>query len=174
MKTQNLRFILLCGMLSHCSTSKHEQQFIFSIAGGGAIGAASGAALSPNVESRPWNALIFGLTGALTTGALYYFFSDRDQGRTTEQLSLRERELEQSSMGVMTIKAPLKSALPHFVKDRLTNLVIEELSLPSSVSEDGLLLEPHKAYRIKQQPELLPHSNINRSDEKSAEARVKK
>jgi hypothetical protein len=45
--------------------------------------------------------------------------------------------------------------LPPFVRERLMPVVVETLTEPDTVSEDGSLHEPHKVYRIKRQAELV-------------------
>jgi len=153
MKTKALTHFLISSLLSACATTR-KNDFIFSVGAGAAVGAASGAALSPNAESRPWNAVIFGLTGALAGGAINYLLSNNEPAEKTNS-TLKDRESSNSN-NVLVLNPPLAGELPDFLKKRLSSLVIEELTLPPTVGEDGTLQEPHKAYRIKQQPELLP------------------
>lgn len=162
MKAKSLASVVAFLMLASCASSNRNRDFVFSVSAGAAVGAGSGAALSPNAESRPWNAVIFGLTGALVGGALNYLLSNKEPAEDSATKSLLEREKKIVQSNAITINPPVAGAVPDFLKNRVTNLVIEELTLPSTVSEDGVLQEPHKAYRIKQQPELLPlPSNLN-------------
>jgi len=62
---------------------------------GGSLGAMSGVVFSPNKESRPGNALIFGTLGA-GIGALigHYFYTNDPENRDLKQM-LYEKDLKE-------------------------------------------------------------------------------
>jgi len=124
-----------------CATS--AGRFAISAVIGGGAGAAGGAALSPNEESRALNAILFGLTGALAGGVIG-ILTEKDKTTLPKVQSLRTQfEISNSK------------SLPQFVQERLTPVVVEEYHESDSVSEDGSLHEPHKVYRIKRPAELI-------------------
>jgi hypothetical protein len=131
---------------------------------GAAAGSAGGAVLSPNPESRGLNTLVFGLAGALVggvAGLLTY-----DDGRIPPaHSSLEERE----RASLREFSAAPSEPVPPFVRDRLQPVVIEEYTEGDSVSDDGSLHEPHRAYRIKQPAELFarPGENVRPKEEKT-------
>jgi hypothetical protein len=152
---------VLCTALlaSGCASRTRPENILIGVGSGAVAGAVGGAALSPNEPSKPWNALIFGLTGALIGGALGYMARSKEPDPGRQQQDLKMREQTSLKGGSVSVYPPMNGPLPDFLKDRLTSMVIEELSMPSRVGEDGTLHEPHKAYRIKRSPELLPAPN---------------
>lgn len=134
-----------------CASLSQRERLTASVLAGGSVGAAGGSLLSPNAESQGLNALVFGLSGALT-GGLVALLTDRPPVTKPEDKSLKARELgrEQASEFVV----PQNQELPAFVRDRLSPVVIEEYEEADSVAEDGSLRAPHKVYRIKRQAEL--------------------
>ena len=58
----SILILLILVHVSACSTLK--KTIIYSALSGGMVGASAGALLSPDVESRGANAVIFGLVGA--------------------------------------------------------------------------------------------------------------
>jgi len=111
--------------------------------------------LSPNSESQGMNALVFGLSGALT-GGLVALVTDRPPQTKPEDRSLKARELGSATSQQFVV--PQSGDLPDFVKARLTPVVIEEFEERDSIAEDGSLRAPHKVYRIKRQAELITRS----------------
>lgn len=139
-------------LLPSCATLTQRDRLMVGVAGGAVAGAAGGSLLSPNAESQGLNALVFGLSGALT-GGLVALLADRPPETKAEDRSLKGRE-----MGVGTgqeFVVPQSGELPEFVKKRLTPVVVEEFEETDSIAEDGSLRAPHKVYRIKRQAELV-------------------
>ena len=142
--------IVLVAFSSGCASAPRKR-FMIGAGIGGAAGGISGAVFSPNDESRGLNALVFGLVGAVVGGLIGLFIHDdsevpeaKPKEQTTDATATRELEI-----------VPTQKELPQFVKDRLKQIVIEEIHEPDQVSEDGTLHEPHKAYRIKRPAELI-------------------
>jgi hypothetical protein len=148
-------WVLVFAMITvtSCSTLSLGTRVI----GGGLVGAAAGgvggAVLSPNDESRALNALVFGLTGAILGGGLALWTAPGTQQPALGP-DLRTRELAAPTGATDYLVQP-KQELPDFLKRRVQPVVIEEFVEKDSVSEDGTLREPHKAYRIKRPAELL-------------------
>ena len=140
-------FILILCHVSSCATTSPVR---FGVGAGiGALVVGGGAvALSPNSESRPLNALVFGLTGALI-GGLSSLLIHPDAPAKPSHVNA-SRSVDDTRLFL----AP-KSDLPSFVKERLTPVVIEEFTEKDAISEDGSLHEPHKVYRILRQAELI-------------------
>jgi hypothetical protein len=102
------------------------------------------------------NALVFGLTGALS-GAVYAHLTSKPKPESADAKQLKEREEEmRKANSLFQIPASNASSLPPFLKDRISQIVIEEIPMQERIGEDGTLHEAHKAYRIKNPPELLP------------------
>ncbi len=145
--------------LSCASTSQNKRTFLYSV-GGAAGGAITGAALSPNPESRVLNGVVFGLSGALLAGAAALIWGQDRVNESDKKGSLREREFSQE--GELTGRsyqlAPQEN-LPEFVKQRFRPVIIEEFVERDRVSEEGALHEPHKVYRIKRPAELITGSS---------------
>ncbi len=146
-------FVLIVVITSGCASLTPRDRLMVGVIGGAAAGAASGSVLSPNPESQSLNALVFGLSGALT-GGLIALFTDRPPQTKPEDRSLRARELAPAASQQFVV--PQSGPLPEFVKKRLTPVVIEEFEERDSIAEDGSLRAPHKVYRIKRQAELVP------------------
>ncbi len=142
---------LICLIASGCATLNQRERLTVGVAGGAALGAAAGSLLSPNSESQGLNALVFGLSGALT-GGLVALLTDRPPVTKPEDKSLKAKELG-GGLGQEYVVPP-NVPLPEFVKRRLTPVVIEEFEERDSIAEDGSLRAPHKVYRIKRQAEL--------------------
>jgi hypothetical protein len=134
-----------------CASLSQRDRVMYGAIGGGAIGAAGGSMLSPNDESRGINALVFGLSGALS-GGLIALLTDRPPATKPEDKSLKAREL--SEPRVQSFVVPPGGELPDFVKQRLSPVVIEEFEETDSIAEDGSLRAPHKVYRITRPAEL--------------------
>jgi hypothetical protein len=143
---------LLALLLPGCASLTQRDRLAVGVLGGAAAGAAGGSILSPNAESQSLNALVFGLSGALT-GGLIALFTDRPPQTKPEDRSLKARELQSGSSQQFVI--PPSGELPEFVKKRLTPVVVEEFEERDSIAEDGSLRAPHKVYRIKRQAELI-------------------
>jgi len=153
----SLILIFLCG----CSTPRGR--FLLGATTGGLCVGGAAVALSPNQESRGMNALVFGLVGALSGGALALLLSD-DAKIPKSESSLQSKEaLHTSGLNANLYLAPSGKDLPKFVKDRLQPALIEEATEPDTLSEDGTLHEPHKVYRIQRPAELysLPKEHTN-------------
>ena len=156
--------ILLIAQVTACATSPRKRMFI-GVGAGAAVGAAGGAILSPNSESRGLNTLIFSIIGALAggLGALLLSHEDEIPAGKTPAPGLTE----ESAAGIEFINRPTQP-LPQFVKDRLVPVVVEELVEQDTVGEDGALHEPHKIYRIKRQAELIARPvSVATKDEKT-------
>lgn len=145
----SLTLILL--FLTACATNPRKR-FLYGAAIGGGTGVVGGAVLSPNSESRGVNTLVFGLVGAVA-GAAFALFSRDDSEIPESANSLEQREASRDAEIYVTDTSSQK--LPDFVKERLTPTVVEEYTENGPVTEDGLLHEPHKVWRIKRAPELV-------------------
>jgi hypothetical protein len=148
-------WVLVFGMMTvtSCSTLSTGARVIGGGLVGAAVGGAGGAALSPNDESRALNALVFGLSGAILGGGIALWTAPAIQQPALGP-NLRTRELAAPTGATDYLVQP-KQELPDFLKRRVQPVVIEEFVEKDSVSEDGTLREPHKAYRIKRPAELL-------------------
>lgn len=148
-----MKYLLIFSLvLSGCSTFASHRSLKYS-GGGAAAGAALGYGFSPNKESQGLNALLWGGIGA----AFGYLFERafRDRGDVVEIPSnLEAKELFRESEEF--VLPATKQKLPAFVQKRLTPVVIEQYTEKDTAGEDGSLHEPHRVWRIKQQPELLP------------------
>ena len=84
-----LLFLILSIVFSGCSTLRGSITAGGII--GGTLGAMSGAVFSPNKESVPGNALVFGAIGA-GAGALlaHYFFTNDPENRDLKQMMVPE------------------------------------------------------------------------------------
>jgi hypothetical protein len=91
MRTNTILF-LLSMLLSGCSSLRGT--LITGSLLGGSFGAMSGVVFSPNQESKPGNALIFGAIGA-GLGALigHYFYTNDPENRDLKQM-LYEKDLK--------------------------------------------------------------------------------
>ncbi len=141
---------------SSCASLHSRERLAFGVGLGGSLGAIGGTALSPNVESRSLNTLVFGLSGALL-GGIVALLTDRAPEPKAEDKSLRAKELKSASgdPSGQEYVVPTAHPLPDFLKRRLKLPVIEEYIEQDSVSEDGVLNAPHKVYRIKRPAELI-------------------
>jgi hypothetical protein len=131
-------------------------------------GSVSGAVLSPNSESRGLNALVFGLVGAVSGGVLGLLLHDDAEipdAKKTEVLDQKVKESSRNFKINSTQSIESGATLPAFVKERLKAVVVEELSEPDFISEDGSLHEPHKIYRIKHQAELIAKPVTEKTNE---------
>jgi hypothetical protein len=120
---------------------------------GGVAGGGAAALLSPNSESVALNAVVFGSLSALAGGTLFLITSHDSKVPNTSS-SIQARELSDARASHLYV-VPNNQKLPDFVKDRYQPAVVEEVVEPDSVSEDGSLHEPHKAYRIQRNAELF-------------------
>ena len=152
--------ILICTF--GCATVSGGKRVGFGAASGAAVGGFGGALLSPNDVSRGMNALVFGLTGALIGGVIA-LLSDPGPGEPPLDQSLKAREFSRSSVNREYLVEP-QGTVPTFVKERLQPTVIEESVERDQVTEDGILHEPHKVYRIKRQAELFPNVSGSPAD----------
>jgi len=126
---------------------------------GATAGAAGGALLSPNDESRGLNALVFGLSGALVGGGGAFLFGAEDKKNEVSN-DLRSRELRGAVPGREYQVSP-QQELPDFLKNRVQPVVIEEFVEKDRVTEEGTLHEPHRAYRIKRPAELYANPVVD-------------
>ena len=152
-----LTTLIAASLVSGCATLNQRERLYVGATSGAAIGAVAGSVLSPNSESQGLNALVFGLSGALT-GGLLALLTDRPPVTKPEDKSLKARELKQQDTQEFVV--PQNTALPDFVKQRLTPVVIEEFEERDSIAEDGSLRAPHKVYRIKRQAELTAQPQL--------------
>ncbi len=83
-----INYLILLGLITtSCSTLKSS--LLTGSITGGSLGVASGVIFSPNKESRPANALVFGVLGA-SLGALltHYFYTNDPENRDLKQMIL--------------------------------------------------------------------------------------
>lgn len=149
--------------LTACATVSGKKRLALGALSGTAVGASGGAILSPNDASRGMNALVFGLSGALI-GSLIAVLSDPGPGEPSTDQSLKAREASRLEMKREYLVEP-SGTVPSFVKQRLQPTIIEESIERDQVSEEGILHEPHKIYRIKRQAELFPNPT-NKTEQK--------
>jgi hypothetical protein len=148
----NKKIIFLAFGLTSCAGLGLDRSFHFPAAGGIA-GGFLGRVLSPNRESTDINTAVFGALGAgLGYLANRIFSSPIHQEEIPS--TLKERELRPG--GQEFVLPATEEKLPAFVKKRLTPIVIEEYLERDTATEDGGIREPHKVWRIKRQPELVP------------------
>ena len=157
----------LIPLLAIGCASGPKRDFVLGVGLGAGAGAAGGAAFSPNRESRPMNALVFGLVGALAGGTVAYL---KNQKATPEEtkMTLKDKELQPGASAQQYVIGP-DQGLPDFVRRRLQPAVVEEYVEADQVSGDGTLHEPHKVYRIERPAEFFarPVDGSNtREDEK--------
>jgi hypothetical protein len=117
------------------------------------MGGFFGRELSPNRESENLNTVIFGALGA-GLGYLGNLILKPEIHQEEIPSTLKERDLRPS--GQEFVLPATEQKLPEFVRKRLTPIVIEEYEERDSATEDGGIREPHKVWRIKRQPELVP------------------
>lgn len=158
-KTATVTVLVLLVLSSGCATAPRKR-FLIGAGIGGVAGTVGGAVFSPNSESRGLNSLVFGLTGALIGGlGSLFFHDDAEIPDSPKQTKAADKAAAASDFTVQ----PTAKELPKFVRDRLTNVIVEELHEPDSITDDGSLHEPHKVYRIKRQAELIANPiNENR------------
>ena len=140
--------------LPACSTLSPKAWVVGAALAGGAAGSTAGTVLSPNDDSRVLNALVFGLSSALVGGGIA-LWATPDRARSEIKTDLKTRELGTNRPAQEYLVQP-EQPLPDFLKKRVQPAVIEEFTEKDSVTEEGTLHEPHKAYRIKRQAELTP------------------
>lgn len=148
-----LCLILVASICTGCASVSGRDRTLWGVGLGAGVGAAGGAAFSPNRESQGINALVFGLAGALVGGVTAILSDTRptqEKGRGT--LRERDQSFEKTTREFEVFPA---SQLPAFIKDRVQPMVIEESIESDTVAEDGTLHEPHKVYRIKRPGELF-------------------
>ncbi|RYZ78620.1 MAG: hypothetical protein EOP06_28715 [Proteobacteria bacterium] len=140
-------------LLQGCSRFDPRDPIVAGLIGGGA-GALGGYKLSPNIESRSLNVGVFGaLTGmAGYLGARYLWAKDT---APTEPVTLENRERNYRLNQELVLPAT-EQKLPDFLEKRLTPLVLEQWVEKDSVAPDGSLNEPHRVWRIKRSPQLIP------------------
>jgi hypothetical protein len=142
--------LILLIFASSCSSNKG----LWLPIAGGLIGVVSGSALSPNEESKSLNTVTFGAVG-LAVGASLLYYSSIEKPNLAQEDSLKERIEASKKIQTLATEAISQTPLPDFLKGKISPIVIEEIDLKNFQSEDGALHEPHKAYRIVQQPELI-------------------
>ncbi|MBY0472106.1 hypothetical protein K2X30_13145 [bacterium] len=148
------RLLLISIFFSSCATVRGSQRILFGAGVGAVAGAGGGAALSPNDESRGLNALVFGLSGALVGGVVALLTDHKEDVKKAEPALNGQDNAVSLKYQVLP-----EDRLPSFVRDRLQPTVIEEYVQPDVVTEEGVLHEPHKVYRIKRLPELYSKPN---------------
>lgn len=148
----NKAILLMLLALSGCAGLGLSRSAQYTL-GGAAGGATGGYAFSPNEESRALNALFWGALG----GAFSYLTERAFRPEKNEGLpsTLESRELFPRPGRDIEVPHEGKT-LPEYVRKRLTPVVIEEFKERDAIGEDGSLHEPHRVWRIKQQPELTP------------------
>lgn len=140
-----------------CASLSGTKRLVVSAGIGAGAGVIGGATLSPNEESRALNALVFGLSGALISGGIA-MITDAKPEPSSRITDLRTRDqgtgpsLDQT---IQEFQVLPNQSLPDFLRDRIQPVVIEEYVETDSLSEDGTLHEPHRAYRIKRPGELF-------------------
>lgn len=141
-----------CLLASGCATlSPSTERVIVGSAAGALAGSIGGATLSPNADDRGLNALVFGLSGALTGGAIAIL---TDKSKPSAQTDLKSKEL--AGVGPSRqFSIETTQTLPEFVKSRVQPAIIEEYLEDDRVTDEGTLHEPHRAYRIKRPTELF-------------------
>lgn len=138
--------------LPACASFSPDRGSYFA-AGGATSGALLGYKFSPNEESQGLNALVFGALGAGLGYLSNRLFSPKEESKAPSDLISRELGVPRARE--ITLPAT-DEKLPEFVEKRLTPIVLEEYVEKDSVTEDGALREPHRVWRIKRQPELVP------------------
>jgi len=146
-------FILLLIFIFQACSSIESKNFYITSLGSGTVGALLGSTFSPNEESKNLNALSFGIIGAGLGALSYLSFLKKIENNPAKTLQERELFLPERKEFVLP---PTEKKLPNFVKERLTPIIIEEYIERDSVREDGSLSEPHRVWRIKRPPELIP------------------
>ena len=154
-------FIIFTTLVTGCATVSGSRRIVAGAVLGGASGAAGGAFLSPNEDSRGLNALVFGLAGALVGGTVAILSDPTPPPPSPPTLKERERAILPTAR---ELGVPQSADLPDFVKKRLQPLVVEEFIETDLVTEEGTLHEPHKVYRIKRQPEFYSKPIENNSE----------
>ena len=87
---EKLLTMLLCLSIASCSTLR--KTVVYSALSGSLAGVASGAALSPNRDSRGGNMLLFGLGGAaLAAGIGYALYQDDPRNYKLKHMLLGEK-----------------------------------------------------------------------------------
>lgn len=135
--------IIVLLLSSGCSTLK--KTIVYSSLAGGMAGAAAGAALSPDKESRKGNAAIFGVVGAGVTALVSYLLHEDDprnykldhmlmEPKKTEPIDPNEIEL---GLGPLKIDASLDKK--------------EAYQVPVKELPDQLKGKVNKQYLIKYQ-----------------------
>jgi hypothetical protein len=137
---RNARLIIICLLLSSCSTLK--KTIIYSSLAGGMAGAATGALLSPNKESLGANAAVFGLIGAgVTALAGYALYKDDPRNYKLKNMLREKKEINPNEielgLGNFNINANLD-------KKEVYKVPIKELP-------DKLKGKVNKQYLIKYQ-----------------------
>ena len=105
-----MKLLILMFLLASCSSMK--KSIFYSSLIGGVAGATGGALLSPDRESRGWNAAIFGLTGAAVSAlAGYLMYEDDPRNRKLENMLLPEEKKDPNvvdiGLGELKIEAKL-------------------------------------------------------------------
>jgi hypothetical protein len=79
---------------------------------------------------------------------------------------LREREEAMRSANRL-FQIPVESVeeVPAFLKNRISQIVVEEIPMRERIGEDGSLIEAHKAYRIRNPAELIPSPTLGETKE---------
>jgi hypothetical protein len=137
--------ILIVIALPGCASTRGR--FLIGSLAGGAVAAPIAVGLSPNKESVLFNALVFGLGGALAgafTGVLSGPDVHLESGLSSTNLRARE-----------ALHAPAQDSNA-YLEGRVIPPVIETFRQEGLISEDGVLHEPHRAYRIARPAELVP------------------
>jgi len=142
--------VLIVSLTPACATIGSNRTYDLAL-GGAAAGAAGGALLSPNDESRGLNALVFGLTGALVGGLVGILTGDRSEKPEPKSAQISTPKQGDGSRELML---PVPAQIPDFVKARIQPVIVEEYMEAATIGEDGTLREPHKVYRIKRPAEF--------------------
>ena len=140
-------------LLTSCATTKGK--ILLGGAGGGVVGTLGGMAFSPNEESKVINGVVFGLGGVLVGAALTAVFLPNEVPKSTYQI----RDELDPNLHTLSKEG---QGLPAFIKNRMTETVVEEVEQKDFVSEDGTLHSPHKVYRIIRAPELYARPEVQK------------
>ena len=169
MNKKTIQIVLILSIaIQGCASFQSQRDHVLLGAGaGGAIGAVSGAGLSPNDESRGMNALVFGLSGAIIGGLVGFFTPSIPDSKKGAQ-NLEEKDMASRQNNKEYSLSP-NEELPDYIKKRLSPTVVEEFIENDQVGEDGSLHAPHKVYRIKHPAELIAKPDPAATSEKRSQ-----
>jgi hypothetical protein len=146
-------FMILLAALSGCSSIDLQNPWTAASLGlVGGMGAGYGLTYEKARRGQNMGIAAAGLGTLAFLGAKYIWGKEVDPSKA-EILELREKNFRPTKELVIP---PTRQKLPDFLEKRLTPLVLEQWVEKDSVTDDGSLNEPHKVWRIKRTPELIP------------------